>query len=158
MRTIITHVSQRLLERQQQLAVAESCTGGYLSKICTDLPGSSQWFDRAYITYSNQAKTDMLGVPAETIDQHGAVSQQTVIAMAEGVLKHCPAHWSIAISGVAGPGGGSDINPIGSVWFAWGQRGGKVSTHKQQFLGDRDQIRVQSVELALEELKQLITV
>jgi len=158
MHSIITHVSQQLMERSQQLAVAESCTGGYLSKVCTDMPGSSQWFERAYITYSNQAKIDMLGVSAKTIAEFGAVSQETVTAMVEGVLRQCSAHWSIAISGVAGPGGGSLINPVGCVWFGWGQKSGVVTSQKQQFSGDRDHVRIQSVEFALLELERLIAV
>lgn len=158
MHSIVTHISQQLTQRGQQLAVAESCTGGYLSKVCTDIPGSSQWFDRAYITYSNQAKIDMLGVDVETIAEFGAVSQETVTAMAEGVLRQCHAHWSIAISGVAGPGGGSLINPVGCVWFGWGQKNGVITTHKQHFSGDRDEVRMQAVEFALLELKRLIAV
>lgn len=158
MHSIITHVSQHLLEHGQQLAVAESCTGGYLSKVCTDMPGSSLWFDRAYITYSNQAKIDMLGVSASTLAEFGAVSEETVTAMAKGVLGHCSAHWSIAISGVAGPGGGTLINPVGCVWFGWGQRDGAIYSRKQQFSGDRDHVRMQAVEFALRELKHLFLV
>ncbi|MCL4167387.1 UNVERIFIED_CONTAM: hypothetical protein GTU68_036174, partial [Idotea baltica] len=101
------------------LAVAESCTGGWLAKVCTDLSGSSGWFERGFVTYSNAAKHDMLGVSETTIETYGAVSVNTVEEMVSGALSHSRADWAIAVSGVAGPGGGSNVNPVGSVWFAW---------------------------------------
>jgi len=156
MNNVISNVAGRLISRQQMLAVAESCTGGWLAKVCTDLPGSSTWFERGFVTYSNEAKHEMLGVSLETINTFGAVSQQTVEAMASGVLSHSRAHWSIAISGVAGPDGGSEVNPVGSVWFAWMQNNQSVLTSKQKFSGDRDDVRRKSVEFALEELSKLL--
>lgn len=156
MDNVISDVAARLISRQQMLAVAESCTGGWLAKVCTDLPGSSVWFERGFVTYSNQAKHEMLGVSLETINTFGAVSQQTVEAMVSGVLSHSRADWSIAISGVAGPDGGSEVNPVGSVWFAWMQNNQSILTSKQKFSGDRNDVRQKSVEYALEELSNLL--
>ncbi|MFK8026513.1 MAG: CinA family protein [Gammaproteobacteria bacterium] len=155
-KTSVIQVSELLIGRNQSLAVAESCTGGWLAKVCTDLPGSSAWFDRGYVTYSNDAKHDMLGVSESTIESHGAVSSETVVEMVSGTLKHSHADWAIAISGVAGPGGGSDINPVGSVWFAWMKKNQNPHTIKKIFSGDREQVRQQSVEFALEELAKLL--
>ena len=154
--TTILSVAEKLIETNQILAVAESCTGGWLAKVCTDLPGSSNWFDRGFVTYSNEAKQEMLGVPKSVISEFGAVSEQTVEAMVRGVLSNSRAHWAIAISGVAGPSGGSDINPVGSVWFAWMNKGQNPIAIKKLFSGDRENIRRQSVELALEELVKLL--
>lgn len=155
-KTCITQVAELLIAKDQMLAVAESCTGGWLAKVCTDLAGSSAWFERGFVTYSNEAKQDMLAVLNKTIETHGAVSQQTVEEMAAGVLTHSRADWAIAISGVAGPDGGSDINPVGSVWFAWMKKDQIPITIKKLFSGDREQVRQQSVEFALEELAKLL--
>jgi nicotinamide-nucleotide amidase len=149
---IVNRLAERLLVRKQSLAVAESCTGGWLAKSCTDLAGSSQWFERGLVTYSNAAKVDLLAVPNDIIEQHGAVSEATVTAMAAGLLDNSPADWTIAVSGVAGPGGGSAVNPVGSVWFAWQQRGHTVVSSKQLFTGDRDHIRQAAVAYALARL------
>ena len=149
-------VAESLIARKQMLAVAESCTGGWLAKVCTDLPGSSVWFERGLVTYSNAAKTELLDVPTSTITTHGAVSEQTVIAMVTGLLQHSHAHWGIAISGVAGPDGGTDTNPVGSVWFAWSQLNHSPTTAKQCFSGVRESIRKQSVEFALQNLDKLL--
>lgn len=154
--TTILSVAEKLIETNQMLAVAESCTGGWLAKVCTDLPGSSNWFDRGFVTYSNEAKQEMLGVPKSVIAEFGAVSEQTVEAMVRGVLSNSHAHWSISISGVAGPDGESDINPVGSVWFGWMHKGQNPTTIKKHFTGDRDRVRQQSVEFALEELVKLL--
>lgn len=156
MNNLIVQVADRLLAMQCSLAVAESCTGGWLSKVCTDLPGSSEWFDRGFVTYSNAAKQDMLSVHSNTIATYGAVSEQTVEQMVVGVIKHSRSDYAIAISGVAGPGGGNEINPVGSVWFAWMKKGHMPKTSKQIFSGDREQVRKQSVEFALEELCKLL--
>ncbi len=155
-KTCITQVAKCLTHNDQMLAVAESCTGGWLAKVCTDLPGSSVWFDRGFVTYSNAAKQDMLGVQNTTIDTHGAVSQQTVEEMGSGALTHSRADWAIAISGVAGPGGGSEINPVGSVWFSWTKKNQNPVSIKKIFSGDRNQVREQAVEFALEELAKLL--
>lgn len=143
-------VGDCLLESRRQLACAESCTGGFISKVVTDIAGSSQWFDRGFITYTNQAKTELLGVPSETIGEHGAVSEATVRAMAAGALRHSQAAVSLAVTGVAGPGGGSLDKPVGTVWFAWASRDDGVESERQQFLGDRDAVRRQTVAHALE--------
>ena len=152
----ISQVAECLMANQQMLAVAESCTGGWLAKVCTDLPGSSNWFDRGFVTYSNRAKHEMLGVSEETISNFGAVSQQTVEEMVAGVLDNSRAEWAIAISGVAGPEGGSEINPVGSVWIAWMEKNLQEITSKQLFVGDRNQVRQQSGEFALEEFRKLL--
>ncbi|WP_230681462.1 CinA family protein, partial [Paracidovorax cattleyae] len=101
------------------MATAESCTGGMIAGACTDLAGSSQWFERGFVTYSNTAKTELLGVPAALIDTHGAVSEPVARAMAEGALRHSRAHAALSVTGVAGPGGGSVAKPVGTVWFGW---------------------------------------
>ncbi|MEG0053190.1 MAG: CinA family protein [Comamonas sp.] len=108
-----------LMGKGWMLATAESCTGGMIAAACTDLAGSSQWFDRGFVTYSNEAKTEMLGVPAELIAQHGAVSEEVVRAMAEGAIRHSRAQVSIAVTGIAGPSGGSAEKPVGTVWVGW---------------------------------------
>jgi nicotinamide-nucleotide amidase len=141
-------VGNRLREGRLLLATAESCTGGMVSSAITDISGSSTWFERGFVTYSNQAKTDMIGVPPELIDKHGAVSEAVARAMAEGALRNSRAQLSLAITGVAGPGGGSVQKPVGTVSFAWTNR---VHTLCQTLLfkGDRHQIRVQATAHAL---------
>ena len=111
-----------LLERGEWLAAAESCTGGWLAQSVTAIAGSSAWFDRGFVTYSNAAKMDMLGVPESTLDRHGAVSEAVARAMAQGALAHSRADWTVAITGIAGPGGGSPEKPIGTVCFAWASK------------------------------------
>lgn len=147
-------LGERLQQARQQLACAESCTGGFISKVVTDIAGSSQWFDRGFITYTNQAKAELLGVPAQTIDEYGAVSESTARAMAAGVLRHSQAHISLAVTGIAGPGGGSLDKPVGTVWFAWATRDGVVDAEAQKFLGDRDAVRRQAVAHALQGVLQ----
>lgn len=137
---------------QWRVASAESCTGGWLSKVLTDVAGSSAWFDRGFVTYSNEAKSDMLGVDAAVMAAHGAVSVATATAMANGALQYSRADLSVAITGIAGPGGGSEAKPVGTVWFAWARRDGKLITTLHQFAGDRAAVRRQSVNIALEGL------
>ncbi|MBF9266417.1 CinA family protein, partial [Acidovorax cattleyae] len=117
--TDIAFLAQALAERGWMMATAESCTGGMIAGACTDLAGSSQWFERGFVTYSNTAKTELLGVPAALIDTHGAVSEPVARAMAEGALRHSRAHAALSVTGVAGPGGGSVAKPVGTVWFGW---------------------------------------
>lgn len=138
-------VGEALLRGQQQLACAESCTGGYVAKVITDVAGSSAWFDRGFVTYTNQSKTDMLKVPSEVIAEHGAVSEATARAMAAGVLRHSQAEISLAVTGIAGPGGGRLDKPVGTVWFAWATRDGRIEAESCLFSGDRDAVRRQSV-------------
>jgi nicotinamide-nucleotide amidase len=147
-----TAVGWELQERALTLAAAESCTGGWVAQVVTHTAGSSAWFDRGFVTYSNQAKIDMLGVRAETLAAHGAVSLETVAEMAAGALKNSNALISLAISGVAGPTGGSPDKPVGTVCFAWCRRDGAPDTERHQFAGDREAVRRQAVIHALEGL------
>ena len=133
-------VADTLLRRQWMLATAESCTGGMVAAACTDLAGSSAWFERGFVTYSNAAKTQMLGVDADLIASHGAVSEPVARAMAQGALQHSAAQLALAITGVAGPGGGSDAKPVGTVWFAFAGPWG-VRSEVQRFGGDRAAVR-----------------
>uniref|UniRef100_Q478X9 CinA, C-terminal n=1 Tax=Dechloromonas aromatica (strain RCB) TaxID=159087 RepID=Q478X9_DECAR len=141
-----------LLERGEWLAAAESCTGGWLAQSVTAIAGSSAWFDRGFVTYSNVAKMDMLGVPETTLDRHGAVSEATARAMAQGALVHSRADWTVAITGIAGPSGGSVEKPVGTVCFAWAGRDAGCEACTCHFAGDRAAVREQSVEYALTSL------
>jgi nicotinamide-nucleotide amidase len=134
-----------LLRRGWKVAVAESCTGGWVAKCLTDIAGSSAWFDRGFVTYSNAAKREMLGVSAETLDTAGAVSEPTVLAMAAGALAHSEADLALAISGIAGPGGAVPGKPVGTVCFAWAINGETKQSDTQYFSGDREAVRRQSV-------------
>lgn len=145
-----------LIRRHWSLTTAESCTGGWVAKVVTQVSGSSQWFDRGFVTYSNLAKQEMLGVTSETLQRHGAVSEATVREMALGALHYSHAQVSLAISGIAGPSGGTPDKPVGTVWFAWAIRDGSVSTATRKFDGNRESIRHQAVEIALEECLQQI--
>ena len=136
----------------RRLATAESCTGGWIAKICTDLPGSSAWFDRGFVSYSNEAKRDMLGVSAATIHRFGAVSEMVAAAMAEGAVKHSLADCSVAVSGIAGPSGGSPDKPVGTVCFGWCWANGQLETEQHHFAGDRDAVRRATVATALDGL------
>ena len=155
----IEQLSQQLGEvltnSGQVLAVSESCTGGWIAKALTDVPGSSGWFDRGFVTYSNRSKQEMLGVAEETLHDQGAVSEKTVREMAVGTLKHSGADVSVAVSGIAGPGGGSADKPVGTVWFAWASRKGGVLSQRELFSGDREAVRRQSVEKALSGILKL---
>jgi nicotinamide-nucleotide amidase len=135
------------------LATAESCTGGLVAAACTGLPGSSLWFERGFVTYSNAAKTELLGVPAALIEKWGAVSQEVVLAMASGAIQHSRAQVAVAVTGVAGPGGGSTEKPVGTVWLAW-QVNGVAQAEYHRFAGDRAAVREASVQTALQGLYQ----
>ncbi|MBI5862044.1 MAG: CinA family protein [Rhodocyclales bacterium] len=134
------------------LATAESCTGGWVAQVITHTPGSSAWFERGFVTYSNAAKSELLGVRAETLAGFGAVSIETAQEMAEGALKHSRAQVSLAITGIAGPGGGSPGKPVGTVCFAWCRAGALAQTEMLHFTGEREAIRRQSVVHALKGL------
>jgi len=153
-------VADLLLKNDWQLATAESCTGGLVAAACTALAGSSQWFERGFVTYSNAAKTELLGVDANLITTHGAVSEAVAHAMAQGALRHAQAQVALAVTGVAGPSGGSADKPVGTVWFGWALpgRGGAVQVHSalQRFAGDRAAVRQASVAYALGELARLL--
>jgi nicotinamide-nucleotide amidase len=144
-------VANLMLNKQLYLATAESCTGGLIAGACTDLAGSSQWFDRGFVTYSNAAKTEMLGVDAALIEQFGAVSEEVAAAMSQGAIKHSAAQVSVAVTGVAGPTGGSAEKPIGTVWIAWCINS-QTSTQLCHFEGDRAMIRALTVQQALQGL------
>lgn len=131
------------------ITVAESCTGGGLAYALTALPGSSAWFEQGFVTYSNQAKQDMLGVKPATLARYGAVSAETVMAMAEGSLERAKAEISVAISGIAGPAGGSDDKPVGTVWFAWAKGSAVCQVESQHFEGDRQAVREKAITFAL---------
>ena len=133
-------LADTLLRRQWMLAAAESCTGGMMAAACTDLAGSSAWLERGFVTYSNAAKTQMLGVDAQLIAAHGAVSEPVARAMAQGALLHSAGQVALAITGVAGPGGGSEAKPVGTVWFAFAGPWG-VHSEVQHFGGDRAAVR-----------------
>lgn len=145
---IASRVAARLLARQMRLATAESCTGGWVAKVLTDIPGSSDWFERGVVTYSNDAKRELLGVGKATLDGGGAVSERCVAEMAAGLLERSGADLTLAVSGIAGPGGGSADKPVGTVWFAW--HGTTRQTRCEQFAGDREAVRRQAVAVALE--------
>ena len=145
-----------LLARGQLLATAESCTGGLIAASCTELAGSSAWFERGFVTYSNEAKTELLGVPAELIAEHGAVSEAVARAMATGALMRSRADIAVAVTGIAGPTGGSDAKPVGTVWLAWAEGGRdgsreSVAVHAEKvwFPGDRRAVRGATVAHAL---------
>ena len=146
---LAAELGRRLMARGRMLATAESCTGGWIAKCCTDIAGSSAWFDRGFITYSNEAKHDMLGVSEALLASQGAVSEAVVRAMAEGALSNSRAQQTVAVSGIAGPGGGSAEKPVGTVWFAWAVKDGVARTQVVQFAGDREAVRRQTVELAI---------
>lgn len=146
---LLLPIAARLQARGQMLAAAESCTGGLIAGACTHLAGSSLWFERGFVSYSNAAKTELLGVDPALIARHGAVSEPVVRAMAEGALARSQAQASLAVTGVAGPGGGSPDKPVGTVWFAWATRN-DVRAQRRQFSGDRAQVRAQAVTAALQ--------
>jgi nicotinamide-nucleotide amidase len=152
---LIGLLADLLHEKHIMMTAAESCTGGMVAAACTDLAGSSTWFERGFITYSNAAKTDMLGVNPALIAQHGAVSEPVARAMAAGAITHSRAQASLAVTGVAGPGGGSSEKPLGTVWFAWSV-GGVVHSQCKHFNGDRALVRAAAVQYALDRLLGLL--
>jgi len=132
------------------LATAESCTGGGVAQAITEIAGSSAWFDRGFVTYSNLAKQQMLGVSEATLKQHGAVSEATVREMTAGALQHSAAQVALAVSGIAGPDGGTAEKPVGTVWFAWGLKNGETHAQRYQLSGNRAEVREQAVCIALQ--------
>ncbi|MBY0545480.1 MAG: nicotinamide-nucleotide amidohydrolase family protein [Gammaproteobacteria bacterium] len=155
--TLAERLGTTLLQLNAMCVTAESCTGGGIAKAITEIPGSSQWFERAFITYSNRAKHEMLGVPEAMLSEVGAVSKEVVCAMATGALEKSPADYSVAISGIAGPDGGSPLKPVGLVWMAWAARTtGVLAARSFIFSGDRHAIREQAIEQALSEWLDLL--
>nr|WP_229676188.1 CinA family protein [Polaromonas eurypsychrophila] len=144
-----------MLKKDWLLATAESCTGGLISAACTDLAGSSAWFERGFVTYSNEAKRELLGVDAAVITAHGAVSEEVVRAMVQGAIMHSKAQVAVAVTGVAGPTGGSRTKPVGTVWFGF-MVDGRLSSEVKHFGGDRAAVRLATVQHALQRLVQLL--
>ena len=151
---LVTTLADALRQRSWHIATAESCTGGMIAAACTDLSGSSDWFDCGFVTYSNAAKTRMLDVPAALIAQHGAVSQAVALAMAQGARRQAGVDLAVAVTGVAGPGGGSPNKPVGTVWLAWSGPAGERSV-QHRFEGDRAAVRQATVVAALQGLLDL---
>lgn len=149
MNELARKVGERLEAAREQLVTAESCTGGWVAQAVTAISGSSGWFERGFVTYSNASKEELLGVRAATLERHGAVSEETAREMAQGALARSNGSLAVAVTGIAGPGGGSPDKPVGTVCFAWG-RGKNVMTETRHFSGDRDSVRRQSVVHALE--------
>ena len=153
-------LAQVLLANKLCMATAESCTGGLIAASCTQLSGSSVWFERGFVTYSNAAKSELLGVPSSLIETQGAVSEEVAKAMALGALAHSPAHISVAVTGIAGPTGGSEAKPVGTVWLAWAWRDLQQNLHSEtmlrQFEGTRSEVRDATAELALAHLTELV--
>ena len=148
--TPVETLAYMLRERGLHLVTAESCTGGLIAAACTSIAGSSDWFERGIVCYSNEAKTELLGVPATLIVKHGAVSAEVARAMAEGALAHSPADLSLAVTGVAGPSGGTEAKPVGTVWLALARRGEPAQATLLQLQGNRAEVREQTVDRALQ--------
>ena len=151
---LVSALASALRARQWRMATAESCTGGLIAAACTDLAGSSDWFERGFVTYSNEAKTALLGVPAGLIASHGAVSEDVALAMAQGALVRAPVQLTVAVTGIAGPGGAVPGKPVGTVWLAWATVAG-VQAERLQFDGDRAAVRAATVMVALQRLLQV---
>ena len=156
MNALLQRIAERLAARGAMLATAESCTGGWAAQALTALAGSSNWFERGFVTYSNAAKEEMLGVRPETLARHGAVSEETAREMALGALSHSRAAVALAITGIAGPSGGTRDKPVGTVCFAWAAKGGASRSETRHFAGDREAVRRHSVERALAGVLELL--
>ncbi len=152
---LVAELAETLLRARRKICTAESCTGGLIAKTFTDLAGSSDWFERGFVTYSNEAKSEMLAVPASIIDDYGAVSEAVASAMASGALRHSRADYAIAVTGVAGPGGGSAEKPVGTVWIALAAPEQQVA-RLFRFDGDREAVRAATMRTALEMLLDTI--
>ncbi len=153
---LAAQVGELLKAHGIMLATAESCTGGGVAQAITEISGSSAWFERGFVTYSNVAKMEMLGVRQVTLDEHGAVSELTVREMAEGALQHSHAHVAVAVSGIAGPTGGTPEKPVGTVWFAWSMRNGDTRAQVHHLDGTRSEVRSRSVHIALQGIQELL--
>jgi nicotinamide-nucleotide amidase len=153
---LATLVGAKLRAKALMLTTAESCTGGWVAQAVTAIGGSSEWFERGFVTYSDAAKQEMLGVSARTLAAHGAVSEQTAGEMAAGALAHSRAHLAVAITGIAGPTGGSPEKPLGMVCFAWAAKDGALNADTRHFKGDRESVRRQSVIAALQGVVELL--
>jgi len=156
MDNLAAQVGALLKSHGLMLATAESCTGGGVAQAITGVAGSSAWFERGFVTYSNLSKQQMLGVRESTLKQHGAVSEMTVREMAEGALQHSSAQAALAVSGIAGPDGGTADKPVGTVWFAWGLKDGETRAQRYQLDGNRAEVRAQAVNIALQGIADLL--
>ena len=150
-------VAVAVQQRRLMLVTAESCTGGWIAKACTDLPGSSAWFDAGVVTYSYEAKQALLGVDPRTLEHTGAVSEETALEMVSGALARFGAGVAVAVTGIAGPSGGTPDKPVGTVWIAWKRRGGYAHARLFHFDGDREAVRRQTVAAALAGLRKTLT-
>jgi len=150
--SLVEDLARELIDRQWRCATAESCTGGAIARALTELPGSSDWFERGFVTYSNAAKREMLGVAGQTLERYGAVSEQTAREMADGALRHSRGQAAIAVTGIAGPSGGAPDKPVGTVAFAWAIRGAGTTSRVRQLDGDRQAVREAAVEQGIEGL------
>ena len=155
LQALAERVGTQLRAARQMLVTAESCTGGWIAKMVTDIAGSSDWFDCGLVAYSYEAKQALLSVNPHTLETHGAVSRETAIEMVSGALVHSGASVAVAVTGIAGPGGGTSDKPVGTVWVAWKRRGGYPQAELFQFEGDRDAVRRQTVRAALDGLVAL---
>ena len=153
---LVTAVADALRRQGAMLVTAESCTGGLIAAACTSLAGSSDWFERGFVSYSNAAKSELLGVAGRLIDAHGAVSAEVACAMAEGALAHSHADVAVAVTGIAGPGGATPDKPVGTVWLGWARRGAAAQTELLQLSGDRSAVREQTVQRALQRVVWLL--
>jgi nicotinamide-nucleotide amidase len=149
-------VGHALHRQGAMLVTAESCTGGWVAQAITAISGSSAWFERGFVTYTNTSKREMLGVKTELLSRFGAVSEPTARAMAEGALSHSRAQAAVAVTGIAGPSGGTPEKPVGSVWFAWAGKERATTSTRRQFSGDRDAVRRQAVATALQGLLEFL--
>jgi len=150
-------IAELLLARGQSVVTAESCTGGWIAKVLTDVPGSSAWFECGVVAYSYEAKEALLGVHPQTLERTGAVSQETAIEMVSGALARYGASIAVAVTGVAGPGGGTPDKPVGTVWIGWKRRGGYAHAELFHFDGDREAVRRQTVAAALDGVRRILT-
>lgn len=150
-------VAELLIARRQSVVCAESCTGGWIAKTLTDIPGSSGWFECGVVAYSYQAKEALLGVQPSTLEVHGAVSQETCLEMVSGALARYGAGIAVAVTGIAGPGGATEGKPVGTVWIGWKRRGGYADAKLFHFDGDREAVRRQTVGAALAGMREILT-
>ena len=153
---LVSTIGKILTESGQTVTTVESCTGGGIANLLTAIPGSSNWFDRGFVTYSNSAKTQMVGVPEKLLEQYGAVSNEVAESMATGGLNHAGASYALSVTGIAGPGGGTADKPVGTVCFGWAGPENLVQSEKILFPGDRQEIRSQSIEYSLSRLIEIM--
>ena len=146
---LIDRIALALIQRKERMGTAESCTGGLIAAACTELPGSSQWFERGVVSYSNQAKNELLGVPPGLLELHGAVSGEVAQHMARGLMAHAPIDWALAVTGIAGPTGGSAAKPVGTVWLALLHAGEPIKVWQEYFAGNRHEVRIATLRAGL---------